>query len=172
MPARTLRTNSRLSHVRGWSRTKSASCAENRWRLSPSKIEILVIKSKKTIAFAERLQFMILEAEIEELLTVATSFVRAKRNVVLKRLMSAIRADAAMRSGRMIDPTHVSMSASLPSTNQLYVDPGLSVASGGRTIMRSPRSNGLETNHGLAREVTPTPSKFFTIGKHRRTVGP
>jgi hypothetical protein len=59
----------------------------------------LVMKSKKTIAFAERLQFMILEAEIEELLTVATSFVRAKRKVVLKRLMSATRAELAMRSG-------------------------------------------------------------------------
>lgn len=78
------------------------SCAENRWNLSPSKIEILVMKSKKTIAFAERLQFMILEAEIEELLTVATSFVRAKRKVVLKRLMSATRAELAMRSGLMI----------------------------------------------------------------------
>lgn len=97
--ARTLRTKSKLSHVLGLSRTKSASCVENRWNLSPSRIEILVIQSKKTIAFAERLQFMILEAEMEELLTVATSFVRAKRNVVLKRLMSATKTELVMRSG-------------------------------------------------------------------------
>jgi hypothetical protein len=84
----TLRTNSRLSHVLGRSRAKVVSSAVKVWNLSPSKIEIFVTKSKKTIALGDRLQFTILDAEIEELLTVATSFVRAKRNVVLKRLIS------------------------------------------------------------------------------------
>jgi hypothetical protein len=69
------------------------------WNLSPSRIDIFVAKSKNTIALGDRLQFTILDADIDELLTVATSFVRAKRNVVLKRLMS----DGVKRATREIE---------------------------------------------------------------------
>lgn len=51
-------------------------------------MQFLVTNSKKTIAFGERLQFTIRDAEMDELLTVATSLVRANRRVVLNKLMS------------------------------------------------------------------------------------
>lgn len=86
--ARTFRQNSRHSQVRGESATYFVRAATKCDIFSPSKMQFLVTNSKKTIAFGERLQFTIRDAEMDELLTVATSLVRANRRVVLNKLMS------------------------------------------------------------------------------------